>query len=62
MEEAAARRREEEGRRGTGEERKEAARPADRVTGGGLDPDLNRNRMGRLGGADGHLKRPCSGV
>ena len=28
----------------------------------GLDPDLNRNRMGRLGGADGHLKCPCSGV
>ena len=34
MEEAAARRHGEEGRRGTGAERKEAARPADRVTGG----------------------------
>jgi len=34
MEEAAARRRGEEGRQGTGAERKEAARPANRVTGG----------------------------
>ena len=55
---APARRRREAGHGG----REEGGGAVGRQSREGLDPDLNRNRMGRLGGADGHLKCPCSGV